>query len=300
MSPKFITVLGPTACGKTRLSALLADKFNGEIISADSRQVYKYMDIGTGKDLKDYDVGGKLIAYHLVGIIEPSDEYNVYQFQVDFTDAYSRITKADKNVFLTGGTGLYLSSVLQNYKFAKADLSQSHIDSLDDDELKKLLLKLKPNQHNTSDLLNRERLLTAVKIALTNESPRTTNNLNKQQQLVIGIAPPRDLVKNRITNRLKQRLNEGMIDEVQSLINMGITHERLMLFGLEYKFIAMYLKNELSYNDMFQKLNSAIHSFAKRQMTWFRKMEKEGVKINWLSSPDLEKASEIITSFYPE
>lgn len=295
MSNKLITVLGPTACGKTKLAAELCFHFNGEIISADSRQVYKRMNIGTGKDYDVYIVNGKNIPYHLIDIIEPADEYNVYQFQQDVHKSFTDITKRGKLPFLVGGTGMYLSSILQSYKLNKAPFDIALVkeyDSLSTDELKELLLRLKPELHNTTDLIERDRIVSAV-IVHQHNLPSTSIKIDAEH-LIIGVSPERGVIKQRIILRLRKRLDEGMIDEVKQLHENGVTHERLQRFGLEYKFISKYLLNELNYNDMFQKLNSAINDFAKRQMTWFRKMEREGMKIIWIDKPSFEKAKEII------
>ena len=295
MEYNLISILGPTATGKTKLAASLAYELNGEIISADSRQVYKGMNIGTGKDLKDYIVEGHQISFHLIDIIEPSEEFNLFLFKQFFNISFESITKKNQVPFLVGGTGLYLSSVIKNYDLNKADFDQDKIDklnSLEMNELKNILLRLNPEQHNTSDLIDKERIIKAILVA---ESVR--QNLNREieiRSLNIGIMPSREIIKKRITERLKFRLQNGMIEEVKNLIDNGITFEKLNFFGLEYRYIGLYLKGEINYNDMYQKLNSAIHNFAKRQVTWFKKMEKEGVQINWLDQPDVLKAKEII------
>jgi len=285
-----ITVLGPTATGKTKLASYLAVKLNGEIISADSRQVYKYMDIGTGKDLNDYISDTINVPYHLINIAEPIEEYNLYRFKLDFYQAVEKIKAAGKLPFLVGGTGMYLSAILQNYKLRKADLSQNRIKELDnysEEKLREILLSIKPKQHNITDLINRERIIKAILIEEANQFENIQFE-NPVSSLNIGIKLERNEIKRRITDRLKKRLDEGMIDEVKNLLDMGISHNKLSFFGLEYKFISQYLRGELNYNDMYQKLNSAIHSFAKRQMTWFRKMEREGVNINWFDGKDYD------------
>ena len=295
MEYNLISILGPTATGKTKLAASLAYELNGEIISADSRQVYKGMNIGTGKDLKDYIVEGNQISFHLIDIIEPSEEFNLFLFKQFFNISFESITKKNQVPFLVGGTGLFLSSVIKNYDLNKADFDQDKIDklnSLEMNELKNILLRLNPEQHNTTDLIDKERIIKAILVA---ESVR--QNLNREieiRSLNIGIMPSREIIKKRITERLKFRLQNGMIEEVKNLIDNGITFEKLNFFGLEYRYIGLYLKGEINYNDMYQKLNSAIHNFAKRQVTWFKKMEKEGVQINWLDQPDVLKAKEII------
>lgn len=294
MFPFLITVLGPTAVGKTRLSAQLADHFNGEIISADSRQVYRGMDIGTGKDILDYTVNGNQVPFHLIDICSPEEEFNLFNFLTEFNRAFNSIIIKKKLPFLAGGTGLYLHSVLKKYSLTQVDFNSGRakeLDSLDNEALINILLKLKPEQHNSTDLEIKERIIKAILIA---EDHGESISVPDFYSIVIGINPGREIVKKRITERLKLRLKEGMIEEIENLIKSGVTHEKLDFFGLEYRFISQYLKGELNYNDMFQKLNSAIHSFAKRQMTWFRKFEKEGIGINWLDNPDFNSAKSII------
>ena len=295
MSYNLITILGPTAVGKTNLGVNLANKFNGEIISADSRQVYRGMDIGTGKDLSEYTINKTKIKYHLINIIDPKDEFNLFEFVKHFNSAYSKIRKVDKTPIMVGGTGLYLSAILQKYKLRKADFDESYINQLkktSTDKLVKILKNLSSKLHNTTDLLDRERIIKAIAVERSKMKDdvvdTSVNSFN------IGINLSRDKIKEKIQARLKYRLENGMIEEVKNLIDSGISYERLKLFGLEYKFVAMYLKGELNYNDMFQKLNSAINSFAKRQITWFRKMEKEGCRINWIDGSDYTKAEELI------
>ncbi len=302
MRYELITVLGPTAVGKTRLAVRLAGEFNGEIISADSRQVYKFMDIGTGKDLDEYVINGRKIEYHLINIIEPAAEFNLYLFQKKFFEAFDKIKSKNKIPFLVGGTGLYLSSVLQGYNLPEVNFDKDRIaalQKLSKNELRNKLKSLNPNLHNKTDLEIKERIIKAILIA-EKKPPQAKSGKLKVDSLVIGIRVNPDVLRNRITRRLKKRLEEGMITEVENLLQKGITHERLKLFGLEYKFISMYLQKELSYNDMFQKLNSAIYKFAKRQMTWFRKMEREGIKINWIEGAGFEKAKEIIEAEFFE
>lgn len=294
MKFNLVTILGTTAAGKTKLAVQLADYFNGEIISADSRQVYRGMDVGTGKDLSEYNFRGKQIPYHLIDIIEPSDEFDLYKFKQFFLVAFEKISAKNRLPFLVGGTGMYLSSVLQNYNLKKADFEKTRLEYslLNDEQLRDILKKLNPSLHNTTDLNDRNRILKAIAVSKALQDEIKGAEINSYN---IGIKFSREEIKTRITSRLKKRLdNEGMIDEVKLLLNSGVSYDKMIFFGLEYKFIAQYLKGELSRNDMFQKLNSAIHSFAKRQMTWFRKMEKEGVVINWIDGSDFNKAKELI------
>ena len=296
MNYNLITILGPTATGKTKLAARLAHKFNGEIISADSRQVYKRMDIGTGKDLSDYIVDGNKIPSHIIDIVDPETEFNLFLFIEHFKKSFKEILAQDKLPILTGGTGLYISSVVQNYQIKKTEYKEEELkrfSRLSFDELKSVLIKLKPKLHNKTDLENKERLIKAILVAKS-EGEALLKDL-KINSLIIGVRYERNEIRNRITERLEKRFNEGMMDEVKKLIDSGVTYERLLNFGLEYKFIALYLKGELDYKEMFRKLNTAIHSFAKRQMTWFRKMEREGVKINWIEKGNFEQAADLIS-----
>ena len=293
MDYNVITVLGPTATGKTRLAAQIAYHFNGEIISSDSRQVYRGMDLGTGKDCDDYIIYNDKITCYLIDIIEPSEEFNVFLFKKLFNQSFSQITGRGKLPVLCGGTGLYLSAVIQNYKLTQKDVhSRRELEKLSTDDLKSLYLQLNKSPHNTTDLVDRNRTITAIMILQSEDNNYPDTSTIKS--FTIGINPGREEIKNNITRRLKIRLESGMIEEVNLLMNNGIGYERMLFFGLEYKYIAYYLKGKLSYNDMFQKLNSAIHSFAKRQMTWFRKMEKEGININWIKSNDFIKAKTLI------
>jgi len=293
-----ITVLGPTACGKTRLAAQLADYFNGEIISADSRQVYKRMNIGTGKDLHEFFLNGRQISYHLIDIVEPEEEFNLFLFTEHFSKAFHSITEKQKIPFLTGGTGMYLSSILQNYQLAKTDFNskrKNELEKIQAETLADLLLSLNPNQHNTTDLLDKKRLIKAILVAEANADDEPTGRV-KVSSFTIGIQPDRKILRERISERLKLRLQNGMIEEVEQLVAKGITYEKLNYFGLEYRYIALYLQKKLTYNDMFQKLRGAINQFAKRQMTWFKKMEREGVPIYWLCETDLSEAKNLIES----
>ena len=294
---KLITILGPTAVGKTKLAAQLAYRFNAEIISADSRQVYIGMDIGTGKDYEDYFVNETKIKTHLIDVILPQEEFNLYLFQKLFYEALNKIIKENKIPFLVGGTALYINSVLKEYELSQVDFNskrEKYLQTLNLSELKNILLKKKEYLHNTTDLLDKERTIKAI---LIEENKKQVNYKISINPMVIGVYDDREIIKKRIRERLKKRLHSGMIEEVELLLKNGVTHDKLKFFGLEYKFISMYLKNELNYNDMYQKLASAIINFSKRQMTWFRKMEREGVKINWIKNDEINKAETLINTF---
>ncbi len=291
MSSKYplITVLGPTAVGKTTFAAHLALALDAEIISADSRQVYKGMDIGTGKDLGDYKVNDQLIPYHLIDIAAPGTEYNVFQFQRDFKSAWDAIISKGKIPVMCGGTGLYLESVLLGYNLVeveKNEILRQQLNELSNDELVNRISSYRP-LHNTTDTLDRERLIRAIEIeSFKNQNKNKPVSTDFSHTPVFGIRFDRKTVRERITSRLTQRLEEGMPEEVQHLLDGGLSKEQLMFYGLEYKYLTLYLLGELSYNEMFSLLNTAIHQFAKRQMTWFRRMEKKGIKIYWLNGED--------------
>ena len=295
MKYDLITILGPTAVGKTSLAAKLAFRFNGEIISADSRQVYKGMNIGTGKDYNDYFVNGHKVNYYLIDIVEPYEEFNLFLFKGNFLKSFESIKEKGKLPFLVGGSGLYLNSVLQKYELQKAGFESAEYDylkKLSHEDLKEQLKELNFNLHNTTDLAEKERTIKAIIVEKTKTLDSTP--FPEITSLNIGIRLSREEIKARITKRLNERLEAGMIDEVKKLIDSGISFDRLNYFGLEYKYIGLLLKGELNFNDVQQKLNSAIHNFAKRQMTWFRKMEKEGIRINWIDGQDYESAVNII------
>ena len=295
MDYNVITVLGPTAVGKTKLAAQIAYHYNGEIISADSRQVYKGMNLGTGKDYDDYIINNNKVPCYLIDLLEPTEEFNVFLFKEYFYKAVSQIAERVKLPVLCGGTGLYLSAVIQNYKLNRKDIHfREELEKLSFDELKSLFLSLNKSPHNTTDVIDRNRTIDALMILRSGTENYTDTGTIKS--FTIGINPGREEIKKKISRRLKIRLESGMIEEVKSLMDHGITYERMVSFGLEYKYIAFYLTGNLNYNDMFQKLNNAIHSFAKRQMTWFRKMEKEGIRINWIESNDFIKTKTLIES----
>jgi tRNA dimethylallyltransferase len=275
-----IIVLGPTASGKTRLGVRISQQTGGEIISADSRQVFRCMDIGTGKDLSEYGE----TPYHLIDIRDPSEEFSLFNFQRECLKAMEDIQGRRKMPVLVGGTGLYIESILKAYRLVEtaenSDL-RAELADLSMEMLTERLLRVSTSTHNSTDMLDRERLVRAIEIAeyQKNHEPAPLPEITP---LIFGIQWKRATLRRRITERLKERLAGGMIDEVQKLNAMGIPWERLDYFGLEYRFIARYLRGEMNRNDMFQKLNSSIHDFAKRQETWFRRMERNGTVINWL------------------
>jgi tRNA dimethylallyltransferase len=280
-----ITILGPTATGKTSFAVYLATQLNGEIISADSRQVYKGMDIGTGKDLQDYQTESRKIPYHLIDIVEPGYEYNVYEFQKDFLQAYKQIERNGTFPVLCGGTGMYIESVLKGYKLIDVPENLELREKLElksDEELEGVLAAFK-SLHNTTDTTDRNRMLRAIEIqTYYKENPELDTSFPQIHSLLVGLEFDRRVIRARITERLDHRLKNGMIEEVKELIEGGVHTEKLKFYGLEYRFVTQYLEKEISYNEMFRRLETAIHQFAKRQMTWFRRMEKQGFEIHWL------------------
>ena len=296
---KMITILGPTASGKTPVAARLAAEIGGEVISADSRQVYRRMDIGTGKDLEDYGS----VPYHLIDICEPGTKYNLFEYQQDFYDVYQQIRSRGAVPILCGGTGLYIEAVLKGYKLSPVPQNQALRDSLEGkplDELTEMLVRLKSqngsNMHNTTDVDSCQRAIRAIEIETYNlQHPMPKRELPPVDSIIIGIDIDRELRREKITRRLKARLENGMVEEVKALLDEGIPAEDLIYYGLEYKFLTEYLTGQLTYDEMFQRLEIAIHQFAKRQMTWFRGMERRGFKINWINAtlPMEEKIDQI-------
>lgn len=279
-----ITILGPTACGKTSLATHLASEINGEIISADSRQVYRGLDIGSGKDLDEYELNGVSIPYHLIDICDPGYEYNVFEFQQDFLKVFDDIQQRKRQVVLCGGTGMYLTAALQKEQMVQVPedlMFREEAELLSDQDLVNKLTSLS-EVHNTTDTIDRSRIIRAIEIASYKKSLVEMPLMPEIDHHIFGIKMERSVVKQRITERLKSRLENGMIEEVENLLAQGVTPDQLKFYGLEYKFVTSYLLKELNYNDMFQKLNTGIHVFAKKQMTWFRRMEKQGFVIQWI------------------
>ena len=297
-----LTILGPTASGKTALAAHVAHAIGGEIISADSRQVYREMNIGTGKDYDDYIVEGQKIPYHLIDIAEPGSEYNIYLYQSDFLAAYQDICSRKRLPILCGGSGMYLEAILKGYRLTPAAPNHAYRQQLEnksDDELMEIILSFK-KPHNSTDFVSRERMIRAVEIGKQNAHVVPgSDTFPKIESKVFGIRLERAQTCDRIMQRLGIRLKNGMIEEVSSLLKKGLTPAQLKFYGLEYKYLVMYLENELSYDEMFRQLNIAIRQFAKRQMTWFRRLERSGVEIKWIdgSLSDEEKTNLVLKEF---
>ena len=320
---KMITILGPTASGKTPLAAALALQVDGEIISADSRQVYRRMDIGTGKDLADYTVHGSgfmvqgssltinqeplTIPYHLIDICEPGTKYNLFQYQQDFFDAYQDIVSRSKTPILCGGTGLYIEAVLKGYQLSPVPQNpelRQRLEGKTLDELTQMLVALKAQNgstmHNTTDVDSCQRAIRAIEIEEYNlHTPTPKRELPPIDSLIIGVNIDREARREKITRRLKARLEEGMIEEVRGLLAEGIPADDLIYYGLEYKFVTEYLVGKMTYDEMFQRLEIAIHQFAKRQMTWFRGMERRGFTIHWIDAlqPMADKVQQILALY---
>ena len=301
---RMITILGPTASGKTDLAAHLAAQLNAEIISADSRQVYRGMDIGTGKDLADYTVEGHAVPYHLIDICEPGTKYNLFRYQQDFLDSYEDIRNRGVLPILCGGTGLYIEAVLKGYSLSPVPQNPELRKELEEkslEDLTAMLVELKEKNHsvmhNKTDVDSCQRAIRAIEIETYNlTKPTEERQCPPIDSLIIGVDIDREMRREKITNRLKARLEEGMVDEIAGLLKRGIPAEDLIYYGLEYKFVTEYLIGKLSYDEMFRQLEIAIHQFAKRQMTWFRGMERRGFTINWVNSAQKmeDKVEEIL------
>lgn len=287
MNYDLITIVGPTASGKTTLAASLASQLDTEIISGDSRQVYRRMDLGTGKDLDDYNVNGRQIPYHLIDIVEPGYKYNVFEYQRDFLEAYRQIREKGKLPILCGGTGMYIESILKGYRLLPVPENPTLRASLEGkplDELTQILSTYK-KLHNSTDVDTPKRAIRAIEIEeYYRQQPVEEREFPTLKSLIVGIDIDRELRREKISRRLKQRLEEGMIEEVRALMDEGIAPEDLIYYGLEYKFLTMHVTGQLTYEEMFLQLETAIHQFAKRQMTWFRGMERRGFTIHWLDA----------------
>jgi len=298
--PNLIVILGPTASGKTRLGAKLAEDMGSEIISADSRQVYRGMDIGTGKDLKEFIIDGKPVPYHLIDIIDPDYEFNVFEYQKRFFACFAEITSRGIIPIMIGGSGLYIESALRGYRMLEVPKNSALREKLETEKtetLTKRLIVLNPALHNTTDLKNKKRLIRAIEIALYTKNHSTKKvSIPRINPLIIGVRWDRKTLRQMITTRLRKRLEMGMIDEARNLHASGVSFEKLEFFGLEYRYISLYLQNKLNKNDMFQKLSSNIHQFAKRQETWFRRMERQGFMIHWIDGADYVALKKSVTN----
>jgi len=299
-SIEVIVILGPTATGKTRLAVQLADQMRGEIISADSRQVYRGMNIGTGKDLDEYIINGNKTPYHLIDIVEPMEEYNVAQFQEDCHRVISEIKNRDKLPIICGGTGFYIKSVLMGFEFPMIGPDNKLRQELAYWTLEDLKLKLKnisPKAYANNPLDTRRRLIRAIEIEINRGKVKDIRNKAKrkvQNPLVVGMEYPRRVIRERITARLNDRLKNGMIEEIENLLQNGVTHDRLKSFGLEYRFISEFIQGDITKSEMTAQLNTAIHRFAKKQMTFIRNMEKNGIQIHWISEGNINEVLNVI------
>lgn len=287
---EIITVLGPTATGKTRLAVRLAQDVDGEIISADSRQVYHGMDIGTGKDLADYTLNGRSTPYHLIDIAEPGSEYNVARFQQAAYEAIDAIREREKEVVLCGGSGMYIEALLRGYRLSPITRDEqlyAELNAKSDEELIAMLQSFR-TLHNHTDTCERKRLIKAIEIEIYyQQHPEWKEHAPAIPATIIGLTGDRDLIRSRITQRLRERLDHGMIEEIEELLRKGVDSQQLIRYGLEYKFVTLYLLGEIERETMFEKLNIAIHQFSKRQMTWFRGMERRGLTIHWIDIANL-------------
>ena len=280
-----ITVLGPTASGKTRFAVQLADRLDAEIISGDSRQVYRRMDLGTGKDLDDYRIGDRCVPYHLIDIVEPGTKYNVFEYQRDFLEAYNDIHQRGRKAVLCGGTGLYIESVLRAYRLSPVPQNPELRERLADKSLEELtaLLATYKSLHNTTDVDTAQRAIRAIEIEeYYRQTPLDRRPFPKIESLTLGVDVSREVRRERISQRLRKRLDEGMCGEVERLLAEGIKPEDLIYYGLEYKYVTLYVTGQITFDEMAQQLEIAIHQFAKRQMTWFRGMERRGTPILWI------------------
>ena len=286
-----ICILGPTAAGKTRLAAHVAAAANGEVVSADSRQVYRHMNIGTGKDLEDYTVHGLTVRSHLIDIVDPGYEYNLYEFKRDCIAAIREIHSRGRLPVLCGGTGLYLSAVLQNYQLLSVPPDPTRRAELETIPTEQLIAELRSYGplHNTSDVQERKRLIRAIEIAEADPSARAPSIALDSR--VFGLRLERRDLRERITQRLAYRLDHGLLEEVRALLDRGLTHDQLIFHGLEYRYVTEHLRGDISREQMFAALGAAIHQFAKRQDTWFRRMERKGVEIRWLDGRDSPEAN---------
>src|ERR1035437_3061590 len=294
-----VTILGPTASGETEVAVNMAFKLGGEIISADSRQIYREMDLGTGKDLEEYQIDGISVPYHLIDIADAGYQYNVFEFQRDFLKVYQAVKEKGSFPVMCGGSGMYLEAILKGYRLIQVPVNEERRVELQLLSLEVLIeiLKHYKSINNTSDTENKKRAIRAIEIEeFCLAHPETDLSFPKINSLIVGVKYDRDSRRRRITARLEQRLANGMVDEVKNLLNKGLKPDDLTYYGLEYKYLTLFITGQLTYDEMFAGLNTAIHQFAKRQMTWFRKMERDGFELKWLDGymPTNEKTEKII------
>ena len=297
---KLVVVLGPTATGKTKLAVKIANQYKGEIISADSRQIYKGMDIGTGKDLNEYKINEHYILHHLIDILDPQINYSVFQFKQDFIQVYNSLIEKNKLPILCGGTGLYIESVLLDYKIPSVgpdDKLRAMLNEKSVEDLSDYLKSISKDQYDENYHITKRRIIRTIEIIKSKETSKHSQTIEIKNPLIIGLDFEREKLLNHIKKRLEERIESGMIEEVQGLINNGMKLDRLKYFGLEYKFIGQYLFNKISYQDMLEKLNYAINRFSKRQMTFFRRMEKRGLSITWISENNLESINKHLEQY---
>lgn len=301
---KSVVILGPTASGKTKVGVQIAHRFDGEIISADSRQVYIGLDIGTGKDLEEYSTVTPPVPYHLIDIVPPTHEFSLYEYIQHFNSVFESILSRKKLPIIVGGTGMYLEAILERYKLPIAPPNpnlREKLQKLSIEELQQLLISLKGKVHNTTDLLDRDRIIRATEIAEAEKQGTLCICATEISPLIIGILHEREVLKLKISQRLKKRLEEGLIDEVKKLRENGISDERLYQLGLEYRYVLWYFQGKIkNKNDLFQKLRSAIWEFSRRQMMWFRRFERKGIKINWFTPDEMDKIIDKIEHFKDE
>lgn len=297
-----VSIIGPTACGKTTLAVAVARAIGGEILSADSRQVYRGMDIGTGKDILEYGTGDSCVPYHLIDIVDAGEKYNLFEFQRDFLNSYNEVVARAAVPVLCGGSGLYVESVLRGYRLIPVPENPELRERLVNFSLEQLteMLASYKELHNTTDVDTKKRAIRAIEIEEHYaRTPQHEREFPLLESLIIGLDVDRELRRERISNRLMARLDEGLVDEVRALLDKGISPEQLIYYGLEYKFVTLYITGALSFEEMLKGLETAIHQFAKRQMTWFRGMERRGLKINWIdASLSTEEKVEIIKKMY--
>jgi tRNA dimethylallyltransferase len=295
-----IVMLGQTATGKTSLASRLARELGSEILSADSRQVYRGMDLGTGKDLDDFVVDGVAVPYHLIDIVDPDHEFSVFEYQKKFYESFLEISGRGIVPIMVGGTGLYIDAVIEGYQMRQVPENsglRKRLENEDDETIGARLRELNPDLHNTTDILDRNRLIRALEIAEYTETHKHDEEEARAEiiPLIIGIRWERDVLRQRIRERLQKRFAMGMVDEVKSLHASGISWEKLDFFGLEYRYVSLYLRGEMDYDEMFEKLVTRIRRFAKRQGTWFRRMEKRGAVIHWIDGADYEALKNLVS-----